>query len=382
MVIVGATQGFVSPFLSTVLERQHVSPSVNGISAAMLYAGMFFSMFFCSKLLKYIGFRKTILTGIIIMICATVTFPLTQGIWWWSGLRFLLGIGDNIATFAVQLWVALYAKESEKGKRFSQFGLSYGLGLGLGPLGLNLEFMGNWVPFTILTIFLVLFLFICLFCIRKDIPTTFEDENQMEISPPSYKTVYLVGFLAMWAALIYGFIEVAIVSNFPVYGLNIGLSKGEISLLITVFIWMSLLFQIPLGILGDKIGRHKLITILCAIGGIGMLIIPTIGNNLFALIITLGLTGSTVGSLLGLSFAFLSDLLPSTMVTRGNLLATSNFAMGSMIGPYMGGLLMQHTTFASLFSFLSISLFSFVVFSVLFTFSKKEKEVIHDINMH
>ncbi|WP_028777051.1 MFS transporter [Shimazuella kribbensis] len=383
MIIVGATQGFVSPFLSTVLERQHVSPSVNGISAAMLYAGMFFSMFFCSKLLKYIGFRKTILTGIVIMISAIVIFPFTHGTWWWSGLRFLLGIGDNITTFAVQLWVALYAKAEENGKRFSQFGLSYGLGLGLGPLGLNLEFIGFWIPFAILTIFLVFFLFFCFFQIQKDIPNSSEDENQnLPMIPPSYKTVYVVGFLAMWSAFIYGFIEVAIAGNFPVYGLKIGLSKVEISLLITVFIWMSLLFQIPLGILGDKIGRHKLLTVLCFIGALGMLIIPIIGNDLVALIFTLGLTGSAVGSMLAMSFAFLSDLLPVSMLARGNLLATSNFAVGSMIGPYIGGLLMQHTLIASLFYFLSISLFSFVFFSVLATLSKKGKKAINDINMH
>jgi MFS family permease len=382
MIIVGATQGLVSPLISTMLEQQKVSPSVNGISASMLYVGMFVSMFFCSKLLKYIGYRKTILTGIVVMFTAILIFPFTYGVWSWSLLRFLLGVGDNITTFAVQLWIALNVASIEKGKRFSQFGLAYGVGLGLGPLGVNLEPFGFYVPFLVLGIFLIIVFFVCLADLQKDTPLLpAKEEKQWVYTQHSYKSIYVMGFLPMWSALIYGFIEVAIAGNFPVYGMKIGLSKIEISLLITTFIWGSLLFQLPLGVLGDKIGRHKLLLLVCSIGGIGMLLAPLFGNNVIGLLILLGCMGGLIGSMLSISLAFLSDLVPSSMVTRGNLLTTSHFTIGSMLGPYFGGMLMQHTLIQSLFYFLAFSLFSFVILSVIIRLSKKEKVAIHDINM-
>ncbi|MCH5584818.1 MFS transporter [Shimazuella sp. AN120528] len=381
MIIVGATQGLVSPLISTMLEQNHVSASTNGISAAMLYMGMFISMFFCAKLLKLIGYRQTILMGIGIMFVSIVAFPFTQGIWWWSLLRFLLGIGDNITTFAVQIWVARHVSKEENGKRFSQFGLSYGLGMGLGPLGLNLISFGFAVPFVVLAVALVIAVLFCFAKLQKDVPIP-SLEKKHTIGQASYRMVYRMGFLAMWSALIYGFIEVAVASNFPVYGLKTGFSKVEISLLITAFIWGSLLFQLPLGILGDKMGRHKLLLIICSIGGSGMLAIPFFHYHVNAMVFILGFMGGIIGSMLSLSLAFLSDLLPESMITKGNLLANSHFTFGSIIGPYIGGLLMQYISIVSLFYFLGISLFSFVLFSFLIQQAKKEKVIINDINMH
>lgn len=373
MVIVGASQGLVSPLISTLLEEQNVSPSVNGISAAMLYMGMFVSMFFCERMLRKIGFRRTIFTGIGIMVVTMALFPVLKGIIAWSILRFFLGVGDNVMTFAVQLWIAMYVTKDESGKRFSQFGLAYGLGLGLGPLGLLLEPFGMWVPFVVLISLLALIWMICLTHLRGEIKQPEKTENT--VGQPSYQAVYMVGFLAMWTALIYGFIEVSIANNFAVYGLKIELSKAEVSILITTFIWMSLALQLPLGLLGDKIGRKKLLTIICTIGGIGMLFVPIVGDHFIGLVLLLGFLGGIIGSLFGISLAFVNDLLPDHMVTRGNMLTTLHFTVGSMIGPYIAGILMQKISIYSLFYFLAGSLFSFVFFRMVHSLQRSKRTV-------
>ncbi len=363
IVIVGASQGLVSPLIATMLELQRISPSINGISAAMLYLGMLVSLLFCAKLVYRFGYQKTIVIGLIMIIVTMILFPFTDNIIWWSVLRFLLGVGDNITCFAVQLWIASTVSPKENGKRFAQFGLAYGLGMGLGPLGLNLTQFGFAVPFSVIILFLVIFLTISLIRLENGIPQSPAEVHQDPINN-SYSSVYMIGFLALWPALLYGFLEVAFAGVFPIYGLRIGLTKVEVSFLITSFIWGSLLFQIPLGIWGDRIGRYKLLCIICTVGGLGIMLVPAVGKNVMALVLLLGFTGGLVGSLYSLSLAYLGDILPTSMITKGNALANTHLSIGSIIGPYIGGTLMQYAGLGSLFYFLGISLLSFVVLSI------------------
>lgn len=362
--VFGITQGFLIPVISTMLEQMHLAPSVNGFSAAMLYVGMLFSMMFYSKLITRWGYRNTIIIGITILLISFLLFPFTHGFWWWTILRFFVGIGNNIALLSCQVWLIATVNPAYKGRRLSQFGLMYGLGFGLGPLGLNMSAHGYLIPFVSLIVLLVIGLLIG-FRLTKGRANFSKTEDEQKISV-SYKMVYKLGFLAMIPMLLYGILEVALSGNFPVYGLKLGLTKGEISLLITAFIWGSLVFQLPLGMLGDRIGRRNLLRILCSLGGIGMIFVPLVGDSFVGLFLILGLSGGFVGSLFSLGLAYMDDILPSHLLPKGSALCSMHYSIGSIIGPYLGGSLMQHLGIKSLFYFLGSALLGFVILSFLF----------------
>ncbi|MCH5584819.1 MFS transporter [Shimazuella sp. AN120528] len=374
--VFGITQGFLIPVISTMLEQMHLTPSVNGFSAAMLYVGMLFSMMFYSKLISRWGYRNTIIVGISILLISFVLFPFTYGIWWWSVLRFLVGIGNNIALLSCQVWLIATVDPAHKGKRLAQFGLMYGLGFGIGPLGLNLISHGYLIPFIALIILLVVSLIVSFRLTKGYANFAKTNDKQQEVSA-SYKTVYKISFLAMIPMLLYGILEVALSGNFPVYGLKLGLTKGEISLLITAFIWGSLVFQLPLGMLGDKIGRKNLLRILCSLGGFGMLFVPLVGDSFLGLFIILGLSGGFVGSLFSLGLAFMDDILPAHLLPKGSALCSMHYSVGSIIGPYLGGTLMQYMGISSLFYFLGLALIGFVALTFVFrSYGITKKEAI------
>jgi MFS family permease len=380
--IFGIMQGFLVPVISTMLEQMHYSPSVNGFSAAMLYVGMLFSMMFYSKLISRLGYRNTIIIGIVILLVSIILFTFTKGIWWWSTLRFFVGIGCNIALLSCQVWVIATVNPAHKGKRLSQFGLMYGLGFGLGPLGMNILSFGYFVPFSIIIVLLVIGLIIS-FRLTKghaDFSASSKDETPL---PTSYKVAYKLGFLAMIPMLLYGILEVALSGNFPVYGLKSGLTQGEISLLITTFIWGSLIFQMPLGMLGDKIGRRNLLRILCSLGGLGMIIVPFVGNHFVGLFLILGFSGGLVGSLFSLGLAYMDDILPSHLLPKGSALCSIHYSLGSIIGPYIGGSLMQYMGITSLFYFLGSALLGFVTLTFIFrSYGITKKEPIMETTFH
>lgn len=71
-----------------------------------------------------------------------------------------------------------------------------------------------------------------------------------------------------WIALLpgfgYGFLEASLHGIFPIYGLRIGHDVNMLSLIIPCFAFGSLITQLPLGILSDRLGRKPVLLFVLA----------------------------------------------------------------------------------------------------------------------
>lgn len=371
--VAGLSQGLLIPLLATILEEQGISPSMNGISASALYLGILCTAPFCEPIVKRFGYKLVIVGGLVVVAGAIALFPIWKGFWAWTFLRFIVGVGDSFLHYATQLWITSTAIKSERGKRISQYGFCYGLGFGLGPLGLNLLYFGMNVPFLVmLTILGVVILFS--FKLDSGYEEVSERSGQKNISSVKVTTIYKLGLIALFPALLYGFLEAAIAGNFPIYGLQEGVSKGWISILITSFVWGSLIFQVPMGILGDRWGRKRLLMSVCSIGAVGMVIIPFLVPNVYLLIIAFTLVGGLLGSLFSLGLAYMTDILPSRYLAKGNMIASVHFSIGSICGPYMGGIFIQYLGGGFLFTFIAALLVFFVLLAIFYRVPQLQKE--------
>lgn len=367
--VAGMSQGLLIPLLTTLLEVQGVPSSYNGMSAAALYVGILVMAPVCAPVVKRFGYKRSIVAGLLLTTAAVILFPLFSGFWIWTFLRFWVGVGDSLLHYATQLWITATAPALERGKRISQYGLAYGLGFGIGPLGMNLLEFGFFVPFTVLTIILV----VASLVVQKlddgamNLTETEETGKQKEFG--SIKQIYRIGLIALCPALLYGFLEAAIAGNFPVYALREGISKAWISVLISAFVWSSLATQVPLGIIGDRYGRKNVLIIVCFFGSIGMALIPFMVPNVYLLFITFALVGALVGSLFSLGLAYMIDILPSRFIPAANALAAVHFSVGSMLGPYVGGVFIQYFGGGFLFYFIAFVLFAFVILAMTYRVS-------------
>ncbi|TCS96865.1 MFS transporter [Hazenella coriacea] len=363
--VAGLSQGLLIPLLATMLEEQGISPSMNGISASALYIGILCTAPFCEPAVKRFGYKSVILTGLLVVAGAIALFPVWTGFWAWTLLRFIVGIGDSFLHYATQLWITSTALKSERGKRISQYGFCYGLGFGLGPLGLNLLYFGTTVPFIVMLVILGL-VFVFAFKLDSGYTESSQYAKQKKGNLVKLTTIYKLGLIALCPALLYGFLEAAIAGNFPIYGLQEGISKGWISILISTFVWGSLLFQVPLGMIGDRWGRKRLLISVCAMGAVGMAIIPFLVPHVYLLLIAFVLVGGLLGSLFSLGLAYMTDILPVSYLAKGNMISSVHFSIGSICGPFMGGVFIQHFGGGFLFSFIAGLLVLFVLLSVLY----------------
>jgi MFS family permease len=372
--VAGMTQGLLIPLLTTLLDEQGVNPAINGLSAAALYVGMLIASPLGARVVKRKGFKWTILFGLFTVGAATVLFPFWSNVWIWSLLRLIVGVGDSFLHYATQLWITTTAPAIQRGKRISQYGFAYGLGFGIGPLGMNLLTFGRFMPFVAVLAVLSISLYLSMRLDGGGKPAAMAPEKRRRTGA-HLRRVYLTGLVALCPPILYGFLETALAGNFPVIGLKEGLSKGWISILISAFVWGSLLFQVPLGMLGDRIGRKRILIFTCCLGSLGMFLIPLLLPNVTYLFIAFTLIGGFVGSLFSLGLAYATDLLAADDLPTANAVASIHFSVGSILGPYLGGYLIEWFGGQALFLFIGGSLFLFVLLALVYPATASQTEM-------
>lgn len=338
IIAAGLSQGLLLPVLSILLEQKGVSSSLNGMNAAALYIGSFGMTLIAERVLGAIGFKKLIASGITLVFVCLLLFPVFTGIKVWFLLRLLVGIGDAAIHYAAQLWVLLMTSPEHRGRNISLYGMSYGLGFSLGPLGISLLRFGQITPFLVLAILFVLVLILAVTMLPNSRPDKVESS---ESQAHRFGRCYSLAWFALIPALLYGYMEASLNSNFPVYGLRIGFSTDQIAGLLPFVGIGGLILQLPLGIWSDRFGRKKILICAGIAGGLAFSLLPLVGNHYLLTMILLMIAGGLVGSFFSLGLSLAADILPRNLLPAANVVSSFHFSMGSIIGPGIGGVLLQ-----------------------------------------
>ncbi|MCJ8012510.1 MFS transporter [Paenibacillus sp. KQZ6P-2] len=359
IVAVGVSQGLLLPVLSIFLEKMGVSSAMNGLNAAALYVGSFAMTLVAERTLGALGFKKLVSFGLALVLVSVILFPIFPDVKFWFILRLLVGIGDSAVHYAAQLWVLLVTPEENRGRNISIYGMSYGLGFSLGPLGIPLLDFGYSVPFIALAVLILLSLLLVLIKLPDLRPEKVNKEDRPE---KRFRRSYALAWYALIPALLYGYMEAGINSNFPVYGLRVGLSEQQIAFLLPCIGIGGLVLQLPLGMLSDRFGRKRILIISGIIGGLAFMMVPLAGTSIALILVLLLLAGGMIGSFFSLGLAYSADILPKLLLPAANVIASFHFNIGSIAGPNVGGALMQYGWNAGMFVVLG---FGFIIFSVI-----------------
>ncbi|MBM7645183.1 MFS family permease [Scopulibacillus daqui] len=339
--ISGVTQGMLMPLISILLEDSGTSSTLNGLNAAALYIGVLVASPFMEKPTFRFGFKPMLMIGLLTDMIAIFLFPFWENFWFWFLLRFIIGIGDNMLHFSAQVWIMETSSPKKKGRDIAIYGFSFGLGFAVGPLMPRLLTYSIFYPFFIVALVSLVILIFMLF-LKNDFPDAhFHDQPQEFGIMKRYKKVILLGWAGFITTFGFGFLESSLHGNFPVFALRHGLNIDDISTLLPAFVVGGLLTQMPLGSLGDRIGRARLILITTFFGTLSFAAAAFIYQSFIGLVIIFVIAGMFIGSLYSLGMTFISDLLPKSLIPLGNILASVAYGLGSMFGPLIGGTLIR-----------------------------------------
>ncbi|MBB6284880.1 MFS transporter [Geobacillus subterraneus] len=331
--ISGLSQGMLLPLLAMLLDESGVSSTVNGAHAAALYIGVLAISPFLERPLGTYGYKPMILLGGFIVICSLILFPLFPSFFFWLILRLLIGVGDHMLHFATQTWITDFSPPAERGRRLSLYGLAFGLGFTAGPLLASLASINEALPFYLAA----LFSFVgwgAVFWLPNEKPKPFERSSS---AAGRWIGAWRYAWPALLLPLTYGFLEAAIHSVFPLYALHKRMSAEQIALILPFFSFGGIIFQLPLGALGDRFGR-RIAIIGALVAGISCFLAAlAVSTSTIGLAACLFAAGMFTGSLFSLGIAYMADLLPKALLPAGNLLSGMLYSLGSMIGPPLAG---------------------------------------------
>lgn len=371
VLIAGFSQGMLLPVLAVMLEGAGISSSANGLNAAALYIGIILISPFIEKPVRKYGYKPVIIIGLTMVGISLMLFPLWQAFWFWFALRLIVGISDNLIHFSTQIWISTTSTPEKRGRQLSLYGLAFGMGFGLGPMMTRLLEINDFLPFIVASSASVIALLFMLFLKNEWPASDFETASQLNTFA-RYKKVLKLAWFALLPGFCFGYLEASLHGNYPVYALRMGIDIQFVTVfLLPSFVFGSLLTQLPLGILSDKIGRSRVLLWLIFLGFLAFLSMPSIEHIPWLLLSLFILAGMMLGSLFSLGIAYLADLVPANLLPTGNVMTAVLFAVGSMIGPVVGGFLIeiigQGAIYYSISAMLAIMLASGVVFQLQLT---------------
>ncbi|WP_223702599.1 MFS transporter [Sutcliffiella deserti] len=366
--ISGFSQGMLLPLIAVIFENSGLSSTMNGLNATALYIGILLASPFMEQPLRKYGYKPVIIAGGFLVVISLALFPLWQTFWFWFILRLLIGIGDHALHFATQTWITSFSPLEKRGRNISLYGVFFGIGFATGPLMTPLVNINQSLPF-IASSLLCLIGWVFLFFLKNEHPEHDDGVNSFMETIKRFSKAWKYGWIAFLPPLGYGFLESSLNGSFPIYALRNGIDVGSVSILLASFAIGGIVFQIPLGILSDKWGRRNVLLSILSSGCIAFITASFLESSIIGLGICIFIAGMLVGSTFSLGISYMTDLMPKNLLPTGNLMCGIAFSVGSLGGPFLGGLFIQFFQGISFFHIISFLLF--VIFLLTYSYGDK-----------
>ncbi|MGJ7919127.1 MFS transporter [Neobacillus sp. LXY-4] len=353
--ISGYSQGMLLPVIAIIFEKAGLSSTLNGIHATGLYIGVLFVSPFMEGILRRLGYKPIILTGGLAVVISIALFPIWKSFWFWFILRLIIGIGDHMLHFGTQTWITSFSPAHKRGRNLSLYGLFFGLGFAVGPMMTRLVNISDTLPFIVSSI-ISLVAWSTVWFLKNEFPEQSSGTDSFFSTFKRFGQVCKYAWVAFLPPFGYGFMETSLNGNFPVYALRTGIDVSSVSIILPSFAIGSIVFQLPLGMLSDKFGRKNILSTVMLLGFVCFSVAGLLRDSVTGLTISFFIAGMLVGSTFSLGISYMADLLPRALLPAGNIMCGIFYSIGSITGPFIGGLAIQFLSNGSFFFVISFML--------------------------
>jgi len=333
--------------------------TIMGFFGTSWAGGFVLGCIFARALVKRMGHVRAF-SGFISIIAITA---LLTGIFvdptFWIISRAVTGFSTAATSMIIESWLNERADNKSRGMIFSLY-ISITL---LGVVGgqMTVAFVDIQTP----VLFMIAGIYYCLAMLPTLISTAQTPKPLNEVSldltalyrnsPVSFIGILLVGIAnGAWGTL------------GAVFGAKAGLTAGDIALMMTITIFAGAAMQIPAGRMSDKMDRRYVLAILSGVAWLaGFQMFALAPNNVIVMMVLVGVYGAASNALYPIAVAHANDFAkPSEfMNVSGGLLLL--YGIGTVIGPSVGGPIMQNFGPYALFGVTAAAHALLVVYAII-----------------
>ena len=324
---VGIAIGLGLPLLSIVLEKRGISSTLIGLNSAMAGAAAMIAAPITTKLARRYGVAHTMLWAVVISSLSSLGFYYAEAFWMWFPLRFAFHGATTTLFILSEFWITAAAPPKRRGLVLGIYGTVLALGFATGPLLFSLIGSEGALPF-IVGATAILLAAIPIFIARGENPVLNE---KPELHFMRY--VFLVP-AATAAVFVFGAVEAGGLSLFPIYATRNGFSESQAALLLTIMGIGNMVFQIPLGMLSDRMrDKRPLLALMALTGLLGALALPMLVQNWLLMAVVLLFWGGCVSGLYTVGLSHLGSRLTGADLAAANAAFIFCYAVGTVAGP-------------------------------------------------
>jgi MFS family permease len=299
--------------------------------------------------------RFTIITGLAVAGITSSLFPYFTTLTQWSALRAGLGIGIGLYMVGGQVAINAFAIESQRTFVVGLHALSFGIGMGVGPL------IGAWlflIDAKLAFLFCGVILSIGIPVLIKWLPSiTAEKINRI-----NQKQVRSIS-ISLHAVFAYGVAEATLLSLFPVFMIDRGYSVTIMGFTLSIFVIGGILSTLPLTKSADKVGQERVLAYCALFGVLGSLLLAW-SPHISVLLLASLIAGASLGPIFELAMAIIGRKLSKQDLPSGSAFFTASFSLGAMCAPWLVAIIMKNFGSVHIFTLTSL-LFASLLFRLL-----------------
>ena len=254
----------------------------------------------------------------------------------WTAMRFTTGFCMAGLFVVSESWLNDRATNANRGMLMSAYMVVAVGGKAGGQLLLNLADPGGFELFVVASVLVSVSL----------VPMTLSAASAPPVVKPERMTfaemraIVPTGLLSTFIA---GVISGVIGGLGAVYAARVGMSTGEISIFAGAVLVGAAVFQIPIGVVSDRLPRRKVILFVAlAAVGLSMAAIAAPQKGWLAVLIFFGL-GGLAYPLYSLAIAYCNDWIPNEKRAGAAMVLVMTNGLGATVGPIVGSIAMRNS---------------------------------------
>jgi MFS family permease len=322
--VVGLGISLTVPLLSLEMERMGVSGTWIGINTAIAGVASILVVPFVPRIAARVGVLPLLWLCIAATAVSLIAFRAVFDFWWWFPIRFVFSAALGTLFVLSEFWINSAAPPDRRGFVMGIYATVLALGFAAGPAVLLVTGTAGWAPYLAAS---ALFLLAgAPLVLARGLSPAMDGHGRRSVF-----SFIVAAPVATVAALIFGAVETGGFALLPIYALKLGFEASMGALLVSVVALGNVVFQIPLGILSDRIDRRAILLSVAAVGMAGALAIPFVSGP--ALFVVLFVWGGVTGALYTVGLAHLGARFVGRDLASANAAFVILYNVGLMIGP-------------------------------------------------
>lgn len=332
---VGTAIGLGLPLFSMILEKRGISSTMIGLNSAMAGVAAMMAAPLTTRLAHSYGVARTMILAVMLSSISAFAFYFASAFWMWFPLRIVFHGATTMLFILSEFWINATAPPKRRGQLLGMYATGLGLGFAVGPLVFSAVGSEGSTPFAVGSA-IILLAVIPILLARRASPRLDEDANHN-----FFRFIWLVP-MASAAAFVYGSVQVGGLSLFPIYATRMGFSESQVGFLLTIMALGSIAFQIPVGMLSDRVkNRRALLGFMALFGLICTVLLPLVIQNWLMTATLLLFWGACVAGMYTVGLSHLGARLKGSDLVGANAAFIFCYAVGTIAGPQSVGAAMD-----------------------------------------